>query len=152
MKRFFMAWLFLIGGLTSCQKEKANFVVNGGEYFSVDEHEALNELLDAHMRTKALPIFIWLPHQNETTYDFEAFTAGTASLKHIKKAVVLMVNLHTNEVAIFAHESIDGWIAPEEQNRILQEVLRPRLDEGFLFEGVWAAGQELTAILEPIKL
>ena len=151
MKRFLIAILLLITGLQACQREQANFVINGNEYFSVDEQQALNDLLDAHMRTQAIPVFVWLPNQSESTYTFEAFKAATPALKQVKKAVVLSVDLRTSEINLFAHDNIDDWVTPEEQVRILNEVLRPRLDEGFLFEGVWAVSQELTAILQPIK-
>jgi uncharacterized membrane protein YgcG len=139
---------FAIISTSGCTQSKPNFVVNGQEYLGADEIAALNLDLEQHARTGAMPVFIWLQTTVGQAPTFEAFKLAAPSLKHITKGCVLIIQIKEDQVFLVSHDKQASLIPDAEQERILQEVLQSRLSQGFLFEGMYAAVQELTALLQ----
>lgn len=149
--KLFVPIILLAGLLLSCQKSKPNFVVNGAEYLSTDEIAILNLELEQHARTGSLPVFLWLQTNEPIAPTFENFRAANPNLKHISKGMVVCVLMRSDQQVLIAHEPTENFMAPDIQERILSEVLGFRLEQGFLFEGLHAATQELTGILQTDK-
>jgi hypothetical protein len=132
--------------MLQCSQPQRQLLIDETGILADYELDALSDLLDQHMRSGAVPVFVWL--QDQTLSDdlqFEDFRKQAKGVSGVSKGLVVHYNLQKGVGQIIPS---DPSIIPHaELNRIQIEVFDLRLNAGFVFEGLQDAAVALMAAL-----